>query len=564
MEKEKIKIQLALRPGAPFFETEIEKGQTLESIVRAWDSARREGEKLPYYVLLARVDNLVRELTVEIYRPCKVTFLDMRDPVAMQTYRGSVSMLFLKALQDVIGPCPVRIENSLSGGYYSELEREEGVSEEELRQVRARMEELVEEDVPIKLEWISSDLLRKQLAELGEEDRLSMLNDADIPRVPVYSLLGMKDIFYSLMVPSTGYLKHFELRRYESGILLRFPTVTSPDRIPPYEAEPKMFEAFCESKRWGTLMEVNSIAELNRKIKSGESVEMIQICEALMEKQIANMADRIVNEGKRMVLIAGPSSSGKTTFTKRLCVQLRVLGKKTLYLGTDDYFLERSETPRDANGEFNFEGLDALDLPLFNRNMTELLEGGEADLPRFDFLAGGKVFGERITRLENDQIIVVEGIHGLNEKLSASIPRKDKFKIYISPLTQLNIDAHNRIPTTAVRLLRRIVRDNRFRGYSAEQTLATWPKVRMGEDVNIFPFNNAADAFFNSAYLYELSVLKKYAQPLLRCIAPESEVYNPSLQLWQFLQLFRSIDDDRAIANNSILREFIGGSVFAD
>ena len=311
-------------------------------------------------------------------------------------------------------------------------------------------------------------------------------------------------------------------------------------------------------------LSINYVSDLNRRIDEGKIKELIQISEALHESKIVEIAEMITKQKKRIILIAGPSSSGKTTFAQRLCIQLRVHGLKPLYLGTDDYFLEREQTPLDEYGEKDYENLSAVDIDLFNDNMNDLLAGKEVDLPIFNFLTGHKELGKRKTRIKGSQPIVIEGIHALNEALTPKIAEEEKFKIYISPLIQLNIDNHNRIITTDHRMLRRMVRDFKYRGYSAQNTINTWPKVRAGEDKNIFPFSNQADVVFNSVHLYEISVLKKYAKPLLEEITRDEPEYADAHRLLDFLRFFRTVDDDSAIANNSIIREFIGGSVFVD
>ena len=332
--------------------------------------------------------------------------------------------------------------------------------------------------------------------------------------------------------------------------------------IPEYVDECKLYQAFEEQTEWDRLLGVNYVSDLNDKIASDRYRDLIQLSEALHEKKVAQIADMIKQRNKRIVLIAGPSSSGKTTFAMRLCVQLRVNGLDPLYLGTDDYFVEREDTPLDEHGERDYENLSALDTKLFNSNINDLLKGREVDLPSFDFITGKKKFGRRLTKLKPDQPIVIEGIHGLNERLTEQLPRNEKFKIYVSPLTQLNIDSHNRIPTTDERMLRRLVRDYRFRGHSANDTIKTWPKVRAGEDVNIFPYSGEADVLFNSYHVYEIAVLRKYAEPLLKEIKPEQAEYAEATRILQLLEFFRTIDEDSFIVNNSIIREFIGGSVF--
>ena len=385
-----------------------------------------------------------------------------------------------------------------------------------------------------------------------------------LKKVKFYSLEGCRDFFYGFMAPSTGYIEHFQLMKYRRGVLLRFPHPSAPDTMPPYVDEKKMYQAFGEQTKWDRLLGVSYVADLNEKIENGQYKELIQLSEALHEKKIAQIADMIKKQHKRIVLIAGPSSSGKTTFARRLCIQLKVNGLDPLYLGTDDYFVEREETPLDEHGEKDYENLQALDIQLFNDNMNALLEGREVDLPSFDFLTGHKVYGGRRTMIRKDQPVVIEGIHALNEDLTPYISKEEKFKIYISPLTQLNIDAHNRIPTTDERMLRRMVRDNLYRGHNAQSTIASWPKVRAGEDKNIFPYSGEADVLFNSYHVYEIAVLKKYAEPLLSRITPDEPEYAEAVRMLKFLRFFRTIEDDHIIAGNSIIREFIGGSIFVE
>jgi uridine kinase len=323
-----------------------------------------------------------------------------------------------------------------------------------------------------------------------------------------------------------------------------------------------LYNAFLEEGMWAELMGVHYVSDLNEKVGAGEDRELIQISEALHEKKIAEIADMIAKEGRRIILIAGPSSSGKTTFARRLNIQLRVNGFKPLYLGTDDYYVNREHTPLDEYGEKNFEDLEAIDLELFNNQLNDLLDGKEVDIPHFDFYNGVKVFGTRKTTIQPGQPILIEGIHGLNGKLTEFVPDEEKFRIYISPFTQLNIDEHNRVSTTDARMLRRIVRDHQFRGYSAKKTIELWPKVRLGEAKNIYPYSNEADVLFNSSHIYELAVLKKHAEPLLMEITREDPEYSEAYRMLNFLQFFDVIEDDHVIVNNSIIREFIGGSIF--
>ncbi len=550
-----ITIRLTTGPRELPVERTVAQGTTLESLVE-------EYKELPYRVLAAKMDHKISELTKKIENPCSVEFLDMRDQAANLIYQRSLSLLYLKAVHDVLGRVPVGIENSLNKGLYTEVRTQDPITPEEVQRIEHRMHELVRKDIPFVKEIMNRADTLKVLLEDGHKEKARMLQKSEVERFPFYSLEGFRNFFYGLMVPSTRYVKYFELRKYRRGVLLRFPHPSAPDQLPPFADEVLLYQVFGETKNWDRLMGISYVGDLNEKIENGEYKEIIQISEALHEKKIAQIADMITEQKKRIVLISGPSSSGKTTFARRLIIQLRVNGLEPLYLGTDDYFVERGQTPKDENGEPNFEDIDALDIGLFNRDMNGLLAGDEVDIPTFDFLLGTKVFGKRITRAKKGQPIIIEGIHGLNRQLTQEIPDEEKFKIYISPLTQLNIDEHNRIPTTDARMLRRMVRDYQFRGHSAQSTIQSWPKVRKGEDKNIFPFNGEADAFFNSVHIYELAVLKKYVEPLLRKITREEPEYSEAVRMLKFLQYFKTIEDDSMIVNNSIIREFIGGSIF--
>lgn len=531
------------------------QGITIEALVAEYD--------LPYRVLAANLDNKICELTKRIEEPCAIEFLDMRSQAANLIYQRSLSLLYLKAIYDVLGTTFVKLENSLNKGLYTEIRGAASLSLQDVSAIEDRMRALVEQDLPFIREDLSKEEAMALLMKDNHREKIRMIERAkDVVKVPFYSLDGFRNFFYGQMVPSTGYVPYFELMKYRRGVLLRFPHTSNPNVIPPYVDEVKMYQAFGEATQWGKLMGTSFVGDLNEQVESGGYREMIQISEALHEKKIAQIADMINEQKKRIILIAGPSSSGKTTFARRLCIQLRVNGLEPLYLGTDDYFVERTETPLDEHGEPNFEDLSSIDIQLFNHHMNGLLNNEEVDIPVFDFLEGKKIFGQRVTRAKKGQPIVIEGIHGLNGELTSGIPDEEKFKIYISPLTQLNIDEHNRIPTTDARMLRRLVRDHQFRGHSAQSTIRAWPKVRKGEDKNIFPFSGEADIFFNSAHLYELAVLKKYAEPLLLQITREEPEYAEAVRMLRYLAFFKTIEEDRIIANNSILREFIGGSIF--
>ena len=555
-----MRVKLRTEPRGDYENIDVMTGTSVKEI--ADDLA----DRLPYTVIAAKVDNHIEDLDFVLEEPCKVELLDIRTQAANLIYQYSLSLIYLKAVKDTLGYyVRVEIQNSLNKGLYTEIKTKEPVTEEQVQAVENRMRELVDADLPFIKTVVDRDEAIRIIKEDGRTEKLRLLSETlGIKQVKFYTLDGYRNFFYGLMAPSTGYIKYFQLMKYRRGVLLRFPHPSAPDRIPDYVDEVKLYQAFGEQTRWDALLGVNYVADLNDKIESGEYKELIQLSEALHEKKIAEIADMIKTQKKRLVLIAGPSSSGKTTFARRLCIQLRVNGLKPLYMGTDDYFVEREDTPLDEKGEKDFENLDALDIDLFNRNMNDLLAGKKVDLPEFDFMTGHKVFGKRITSIDPSQPIVIEGIHGLNGKLTEFIPDGEKFKIYISPLTQLNIDMHNRIPTTDERMLRRMVRDYLYRGHSAQSTINQWPKVRAGEDKNIFPYSGEADVLFNSYHVYEISVLKKYAEPLLRKIAPDEEEYAEAVRMLKFLRFFRTIEDDSIIVNNSIIREFIGGSIFVD
>ncbi len=554
-----MKIQLKKELRGEFQEITIEKGISIEELYKTME------KELPYTVLAAKVNNKPVTLAYKIHRDCHIEFLDMRTQVANLIYQNSLTLIYLKAVYDVLGDFEVDIENSLNKGLFTEIKSDVPVTTAQVRAIEKRMHEIVAKNLPLERIELTKEEAEDFFIQSGRGGKIALLEENPyMKKIPFYSLDGYMDFFYGLMAPSTEYIKYFQLMKYRRGVLLRFPHPSNPNVIPEYVDEKALYKTFGEEKRWGKLMEINYVSDLNRRIDEGKIKELIQISEALHESKIVEIAEMITKQKKRIILIAGPSSSGKTTFAQRLCIQLRVHGLKPLYLGTDDYFLEREQTPLDEYGEKDYENLSAVDIDLFNDNMNDLLAGKEVDLPIFNFLTGHKELGKRKTRIKGSQPIVIEGIHALNEALTPKIAEEEKFKIYISPLIQLNIDNHNRIITTDHRMLRRMVRDFKYRGYSAQNTINTWPKVRAGEDKNIFPFSNQADVVFNSVHLYEISVLKKYAKPLLEEITRDEPEYADAHRLLDFLRFFRTVDDDSAIANNSIIREFIGGSVFVD
>ncbi len=512
-----MKITVNTAPGAPGRRTEVQPGTPISAL------AERYRQELPYDIVAARLNNHVVSLDTLLHTEGEVTLLDLRDPSGNQAYQNSVVELYLEAVKQVFPKASVVIAHSLNRGIFTKFSGIRTPGPKEVARIEKAMRKLCEQDIPFFK--INPDL--------------------------------------QLVVPSTGYVKKFDLKKCRYGIVIRIPEAAHPQGLPPYRDDKKLHKAFRQQEKWGGMLGIKYMDDLNRIIRNGEIGEIIRISEALHEKNIAAIADQIVRAKKRIVLIAGPSSSGKTTFAHRLCTQLWVNDHKPIYLGTDDYYLERAQVAAGPDGTKNFENLDSLDVELFNRHMNALLAGETVDLPHFDFGAGKKVFGGRILQALPGQPIVIEGIHGLNDALTLQIPGEQKFKIYISPLTQVRIDNHDRIPLTDVRKLRRIIRDASKRGWDARQTIQAWPKVRAGEDGNIFPYSDQADAIFNSVHVYEMAALKKYARPLLEEIEQDEEEYTEAQRLLRLLSFVDEIGDDSVIVNNSIIREFIGGSVIA-
>lgn len=553
-----MKIKLIKELRSEPIEVDVEDGTIIEDLVKEYQ------HELEFRVIAAKRNNTLVDLTEEIIEPCVVSFLDIRTQAANLIYEKSLSLIYLKAVEDILGAVPVEIQNVINKGLYTEVKASEPITKEQIQEIENRMREIVKADLPFEKYVCGPEEAMKIMEEDGYKFKQRLLQSMKVKRVKFYTLDGYRNFFYGLMTPSSGYIEYFELMKYRNGVLIRFPHPSNPKQIPEYVDEKLMYATFGEATRWQKLLGINYVDDLNEKVRNGEYKEIIQLSEALHEKRIAEIADMIKEQKKRIILIAGPSSSGKTTFARRLCVQLRVCGLKPLYMGTDDYFVERENTPLDEFGEKNYECLEAVDVELFNKQMNALLAGEQVDLPTFDFMTGHKEYGKHITSITSNQPIVIEGIHALNDAMTPHIPAEQKFKIYISPLTQLNIDEHNRISTTDSRMLRRMVRDFKYRGHDAQETIRTWPKVRLGEDKYIFPYNSQADVFFNSVHIYEFSVLKKYAEPLLEAIFPDEPEYMDAARMLKFLKYFEVLEDDSIIVNNSIIREFIGGSIFVD
>ncbi len=526
--------------------------------------AKDMGVVTNHRILGARVNNKLSELSYRIYKPKQVEFIDITNIDGYRMYQRSLSFVLMKAARDVFPGAQLRIEHSISKGFYCELVKNYKLKPEEVLKIADRMREIISSDIQFEREEILNEDAIELFNEYNLEEKAKLFATRSSLYTSVYSLDNQIDYFYGYLVPSTGYLKVFDLIPYYEGMLLRFPLFTNPNELGEVIEQQKMFVIFQELKDWSEILGVSTIGTINEALKNGRAGELIQVSEALQEKKVAQIADLIHNKkDTKIVLIAGPSSSGKTTFSKRLAVQLKVLGINAVPLSVDNFFVDRELTPKDEIGEYDFESLYALNLQLFNNTLNSLIEGKTTKIPSFDFQQGKSYFkNDNTITLQPNSVLIVEGIHALNPELSASIKSKFKFKVYISAFTQLGIDWHNRIPTTDNRLIRRLVRDYQYRGYSPVETLRRWSSVRRGEEKNIFPFQEEADVMFNSALLYELFVLKKYAEPLLKKVPENVYEFSEAKRLLKFLSYFVDIDIDDEIPPTSILREFLSGSSF--
>lgn len=513
-------------------------------------------------ILLVRVNGKLQELHKHV-KDCELTFITARDKPGMTTYQRSACLIMLKAFYAVAGAENIEkivIDFSLGKGFFVEARGSFVLDNDLLIKVKDKMAEYVAQQIPIMKRSVSTDDAVELFHRHRMFDKERLFHYRRVSRVNIYSIDGFEDYYYGYMVQNTGYIKHFDLIPYHYGFVMVMPDRKTPDVLHRFTPSDKLFATLSESTEWGRRMDLETVGALNDRIAKGDMSHLILIQEALQEKKIAEIAAQIAaRKNARFVMIAGPSSSGKTTFSHRLSVQLEAIGLKPHPIAVDNYFVNRVDSPRDEHGNYNYEILECLDVELFNRDMTGLLEGKQVELPYYNFKKGVREYKGNFLQLGEGDILVIEGIHCLNDRLSYTLPADSKFKIYISALTQLNIDEHNRIPTTDGRLLRRMVRDARTRGSSARETIRMWPSVRRGEEENIFPFQEEADAMFNSALVYELAVLKQYAQPLLFAIPKDSEEWLEAKRLLKFLDYFIGVSSED-IPKNSILREFIGGS----
>jgi uridine kinase len=537
----------------------VPQGTTYEQIAQEYQ------EEADAMICLAVVNGKIRELFKKATKDCQVSFCTITEANGYRAYVRTAVMLFLKVIYDLYGAsaaCHSRVEFNINHGHYISTRDEIASTAENAHRIEARMRQLVEAKAPFMKKSYSVDDATELFSEQGMHDKERLFRFRRSPYVNVYEIEGYRDYYYGHMLPNAGYIKWFTVKEYKGGFMLQLPSRDKPGFVGPLVESPKLFTAMKEVEHWGLRIGIETVGDLNYQISKGLWNDLILVQEAEQEWKIGEIAKDIVKRGGvKFVMIAGPSSSGKTSFSHRLSIQLRALGKVPHPIALDDYYVQREDTPKDENGNFDFECLEAIDVSRFNEDMSRLLAGEAVELPTFNFKTGKREYNGMKKKLGEEDILVIEGIHGLNDKTSYSLPDKSKYKVYVSALTGINVDYHNRIPTTDGRLLRRIVRDARTRGTSAARTISMWPSVRRGEETNIFPFQEQADAMFNSALIYELAVLKQYAEPLLFDIPKSAPEYHEATRLLKFLDYFLGVSSE-TLPNNSIAREFVGGSCF--
>lgn len=522
------------------------------------------GAPLRYRPMNAQVNNKTESLNFRCWQPKDIEFIDYTQLSGLRTYVRSLCHIFSKAVYDIWPTATLNLEHPVSKGYYCVIHNGKNIDLETIEKIKKRMWELIDADLPFLHKSVRTVDAAVLFRKRGMNDKARLIETAGLPYTSYYELEGYINFFYGCLTPSTGYIQLFDLEPYMDGVLLRIPKQTDPMELQPVIKQDKMFEAYKEHLTLQRTVGLDNVGDLNLAIEKGRSQDIILVSEAMQEKQVAKIAEKIADgykEGIRIVLISGPSSSGKTTFCKRLQVQLTTNLLHPVGISLDDYFLNREDTPKDEHGEYDFESLYALDLPYFNKDLKKLLSGEEIDLPTFNFETGQRVFKGKKLKLRENSILVIEGIHALNPELTEFIDDKYKYRVYVSVLTSISLDNHNWIPTTDNRLLRRIIRDYRFRGYSAEDTINRWPSVRRGEDKWIFPYQENADAMFNSAMLYELAALRKFAEPILAQVPESSKANAEAYRLLRFLRYFNYIPTEE-LPGTSLLREFLGGGSF--
>lgn len=538
---------------------EFEAGITYEEIAKQYQSLYED------MIALVIVNGKIQELNKTLEKDCEIQFLTYCDDAGHKAYVRTATLLLMKILREMPelkDVLKIKVDFAIGCGYYIDLQQDVTVDKALAEKIEENMRKMAEKDLEIKKRSYPTAEAVSLFASQGMEAKVKLFKYRKGSSINVYELDGYYDYYYGYMLPSTGYIKYFEILPYENGLILNLPEKHAPKQLQKFVPRTKLFKTLKQADEWGEKLGVDTVGDLNNQICKGGLNDLVLVQEALQERRIGEIAKEISQKpGVKFVMIAGPSSSGKTTFSHRLAVQLRTYGINPHTIALDDYFVNREDTPRHKNGDYNFECLEALDVEQFNKDMVALLEGKEVELPTFNFKTGQREYRGNKKRLLEDDILVLEGIHGLNDKMSYALPVESKYKIYISALTTLNIDDHNRIPTTDGRLLRRMVRDARTRGASAKRTIQMWGSVRRGEEENIFPFQEGADTFFNSASIYELAALKQYAEPLLYEIGEDEPEYYEAKRLLKFLEYFLGVSTE-ALPNNSIVREFVGGSCF--
>lgn len=540
-------------------EKQYAEGTTFEEIAQEYQ------EQYGGLIGLVSVNGKIRELFKQLKKDCELSFFTLKDDIGNKTYVRTATMLFLKAIYDLYGNDVAqksRVEFAIGHGSYITTAGLVEPTEESANKIKNRMNELIAAKVPFMKTAYPLDDAMDLFKEKGMEDKERLFRFRRGSLVNIYEFDGYYDYYYGYMLPNAGYIKWYDVISYEEGFMLLLPDKKDPTVVKPFEERPQLFKTFQDAEKWAAEVGLNTVGHLNERICNGSLSDLILVQEAKQERRIGEIARDIVERGNvKFILIAGPSSSGKTSFSHRLSIQLRTMGKVPHPIAMDDYFVDRELTPRDENGDYNFECLEAIDIEAFNRDMGRLLAGERVELPTFNFKIGKREYHGNYKQLGADDILVIEGIHGLNPKTSKTLPDDSKYKIYISALTSMNLDGHNRIPTTDGRLLRRMVRDARTRGADAKRTIAMWPSVRRGEEEYIFPFQEQADAMFNSALIYELAVLKQFAEPLLFNISKDDPELLEAKRLLKFLEYFMGVSSE-SLPNNSICREFVGGSCF--
>lgn len=527
-----------------------------------YDAYKALNLNMPYGAVSAKVNNKVEGLHYRFFSDKDVEYLDITSSSGMRTYTRSLFFVLVKAVKEIFPNCFLRIDTPVSKGYYCDLRIGRNIEETDVEAIRRRMREIVEADMPFRRVQCPTDEAIEMFRNRGMKSKVSLLESFGSIYTYYYELDGAVDYFYGSLLTSTGGLRVFDVVKYFDGLLLRVPSRKNPNELEEMIKQDKMFEIFREHHQWQDIVGLSTVGDFNRICQDGHVTELIHVSEALQEKKIVRIADEIQSKGNvKVVLIAGPSSSGKTTFSKRLSIQLMANGIKPYPVSLDDYFVDRELTPKDEKGEYDFESLYALDIPFFNAQLQALLKGEEVELPRFNFQTGKRENSGKRLRLEKDMVLILEGIHALNPELTRQVDSQVKYKVYVSAMTTILLDAHNYIPTTDNRLLRRIIRDYKYRGYSALDTIRRWQSVRNGEDKWIFPFQEEADAMFNSALLFELAVIRNQALPILERVPENVPEYSEAYRLSKFLRYFVPMPDDK-IPQTSLLREFVGGSSF--